>query len=152
MNHRLRQEKCSCYAIFFSYNRSFMINLTKNGRWANVVSTLTMLQAGLSKVWITAQAWYLPLSKSCQTSSGAHSASYSMGTRVLSLRGRRQWSSKGMRLTTQLHLMSRLTRSVAIPPPPLYAFMTNTGANIPLPLPALPDKQWFELHVKLHPH
>jgi hypothetical protein len=47
-----------------------------------------------------------------QTGSGAHPASYGMGTGVLSW----EYSSQGMKATTHLELVTRLKRSTAIPP------------------------------------
>jgi hypothetical protein len=58
---------------------------------------------------------YFTAEQNIHTGSGAHLASYSMGTRIFALR-ENGW---GMKLTTQLHLvpMLRMSRSVL----PLYA-------------------------------
>jgi len=52
------------------------------------------------------------LLKDVQTGSGAHPASYGMGTGVLSW----GYSSQSMKATTHLKLVTRLKRSTAIPP------------------------------------
>jgi hypothetical protein len=68
------------------------------------------------------------------TSSGAHPASYTMGTWYLSPGVKRQ----GREFTTQIYLVSRVSMSEAVPLLPSYDSMTWTGI---LPLP---------LHLHLH--
>jgi len=61
-----------------------------------------------------------------QTGFGAHTASYFMGTEEFC----RELSGRGVKLTTHLHLMSRLRMSGAIP---LILFMAWKGTTLPLP-------------------
>jgi len=63
-------------------------------------------------------------SKTVQTGSGAHRASYSVGNGV---------TSRGMKLTTHLHLVLRLRMSGAAPLLPVYTFMAWTGTVLPIP-------------------
>jgi hypothetical protein len=55
-----------------------------------------------------------------QKGSGAHTASYPMGTRGSFLGGQSGW---GVKLTTRIHLVPRSRMLGAIPPFPQYAFM-----------------------------
>jgi len=63
-------------------------------------------------------------SKTVQTGSGAHPASYSVGN---------GFTSWGMKLTTHPHLVLRSRMSGAAPLLPLYTFMAWTGAFLPVP-------------------
>ena len=67
-------------------------------------------------------------------SSGAHLASYSIGTGVLS-RGK---SGRGLKFTTHLHLAARLWMSGGQSLHPLYAFMAWTGKALPFLLSVTP--------------
>jgi hypothetical protein len=65
-----------------------------------------------SRVRFTAGAGNFSLHHRVQNGSGAHPASYPMGTR-------------GVKLTTHLHLVPRSRMCGAIPPLPQYAFMAS---------------------------
>jgi hypothetical protein len=87
------------------------------------------------------------------TGSGAHPASYPIGTRAISLRVKR----RGVKLTTHLHLVLRSRMRGAIPPLPQYAFMEwcSVKAQGQLYLYLLPScvltlKLNTLLHNKLH--
>jgi len=71
---------------------------------------VTRLRGWTGRVRIPAQARDFLFSKTVQTGSGAHPASYSMGTRVLS----RGSGSQGIMLTIHLHLVPRLRMGGAI--------------------------------------
>jgi hypothetical protein len=66
------------------------------------------------------------LLQNVQTGFGAHSAYYSMGTRVLS----RRLSGRSVKITTHLHLVTKSRISGAIPLLPLYAFMAWRGEKL----------------------
>jgi hypothetical protein len=78
-----------------------------------------------------ARARRFSLLRNVQTSSGAHPASYSKVTGLLS-RGKSGMDGK---FATHLHLIPRLRISGPIPPHPLYAFKERTGTTLFLPLP-----------------
>ena len=63
-------------------------------------------------------------SKTRQTGSGAHPASCSMGIGVI---------SRGMKLTTHLHLVPWLRMSGTVRLLPLYTFMARKGTLLPVP-------------------
>jgi len=56
--------------------------------------------------------------RKCPDFSGAYPASFSMGARI---------HGQGMKLTTHLHLVPRLSMSGAVPLLPIYAFIAWTG-------------------------
>jgi hypothetical protein len=68
------------------------------------------------------------LLQNAQTGFGAHTASYFMGTGDFC----RGLSGRGVKLTTRLHLVSRLRMSGAIS---LILFMAWKGTTLPLRLP-----------------
>jgi hypothetical protein len=61
--------------------------------------------------------------KNLKTGSGVHSASNSVGIGELP----RGQNNRGVKLTTNCHLVKMLGMNRAVPPLPLYAFMTYTG-------------------------
>ena len=66
--------------------------------------------------------------RTVQNGSGAHPASYSMITRVLSL----GWRSQRVKLTTHLHLVPRVRMNGGTLLLPLYAFMPWAETTLPL--------------------
>jgi hypothetical protein len=82
----------------------------------------TRLRGWTGRARIPAQARDFLFLKTVQTGSGAHPASYSMGTRVLS----QESGSQGIKLTIHLHLVPRFRMSGAITLL-LYAIMLWTG-------------------------
>jgi len=76
------------------------------------VDIASVLQAGRNGVRIPAGTRDFFLLQNVQTGSGAHRASYLMGTEALS-RGKR---NRSVKLTTHLHLEARLRISGGIPP------------------------------------
>ena len=86
----------------------------------SLIRTETRLCTGKSRASIAAVTKDFSLHQNVQTSSGAHSASCSVGTEVLS----QESSGQGVRLTTHLHLVQRLRTSGAVSPHlALYAAM-----------------------------
>ena len=83
-----------------------------------------------SGVQTLVEARYCLFSKTIQTGSSAHPASYSVSIWVLPS-GLSGWD---MMSTTNLHLVLRLRMSGAIPLLSLYTFMAWTGATLPLTL------------------
>jgi hypothetical protein len=97
----------------------------------NIVSIVTSIQAGQSGIWIPVGARDFPLLQNVRTRSGTPPpASCSMGTCGSFCRGESRRSKK---LTTNLHLVTRLRLSGGISPLPFYAFMACTGTTLPLP-------------------
>ena len=88
----------------------------------DTVSIWTGLRPGWSGVRIPLGGKDFYLLQNVLTVSGAHPASYSVGTGVLSQGS----SSRGVNLITYLHSVSRLRVNGAIPPVPLYAYMPWT--------------------------
>jgi len=76
-----------------------------------VVNTVTALQARQSRVQIPVEARGVSLFINVQTICGAHPASYSLSTKVLSW----GWSSQGVTITTYLHLVLRLRMTGSVP-------------------------------------
>jgi hypothetical protein len=99
--------------------------------WDRVVGIVTRMWVGQSGVWIPAVAADFSCLQNVQTSYVHRPASYSMGTGVLS----EGYSSRGMKLTTHLHLLLWLRMGGAIPPTLPYASIAWTGITLPLPLP-----------------
>jgi hypothetical protein len=96
--------------------------------------------AGLWADWtvvrVPAGAGNFSLHHRVQTGSGAHPASYPVGTRGFSPGSK---AAGGVKLITHLHLMPRSRMRGAIPPLSQYAFMAlgsvkSTGTTLPLPL------------------
>jgi len=81
----------------------------------SAVGIVASLRTRRSSVRIPAWARYFSLYRNIQTSSEAHPPAYSMGTGVL-------WD-KAVRVSTQLHLLSRLRMSGDLLLLPLHAFM-----------------------------
>jgi hypothetical protein len=100
-------------------------------RWDRVVGIVTRTWVGQSEVWIPAVAADFSRLQNVQISYVRHPASYSMGTEVLS----QGYSSRGMKLTTHLHLLLWLRMNGVIPLPLPYASIAWTGITLPLPLP-----------------
>ena len=80
----------------------------------DTVSIWTGLRPGWSGVRIPLGGKDFYLLQNVLTVSGAHPASYSVGTRVVS----QQYIGWDVKLATSLHLVSRLRMSGAAPPPP----------------------------------
>jgi hypothetical protein len=80
-------------------------------RWASIVSIVIRLQVGWSGVQFLAGPGDVSLLQNVQTSSGSHSDSYSMHTRVLSPES----SGNSVKVTTHLYLVSKVRKSGAIP-------------------------------------
>ena len=99
--------------------------------WDRVLGIVTRMWVGQSEVWIPAVAADFPRLQNVQTNYVRHPASYSMGNGVFS----QGYSSRGMKLTTHLHLLLWLRMSGAIPLPLPYASTAWTGITLPLPLP-----------------
>ena len=100
---------------------TFLIKIP--ARSPHLVDIMTRLRAELSTIRIPVGAIYLSLPKNVQTGSGAHPASHVMDIGGLSI----EKISRGMKLTTHLQLVPRLTMRGAIPLHPLYAFMAWTA-------------------------
>jgi glutamine synthetase type III len=66
-----------------------------------------------------------------QTGSGAHTASFSMGTDIRS----RGYSGRSMKVSSHIHLVPKLSVNGATPLLLPYAFMAWKGTPLPLPLP-----------------
>jgi hypothetical protein len=86
----------------------------------NITSITTILQAGLSLVRFLVEAKNLTLLQNFLTDSGAHPASFSMGTG-------KPFPGWGFRLTTCFYPVPRLRMSRAVPPLLPHAFITCTG-------------------------
>ena len=94
------------------------------------VGTVTRLAARLSGVGIPAEVRYFSRLRNVHTSSGAHPASYSIPTGVLS----RGQSGRGVRLFTHLQLVPRLRMSGVKHPLPVYALLVFTRTTLTLEL------------------
>jgi hypothetical protein len=112
-----------CFFVsFFSFFFLFLLNppLLLLQELGCIVSTMTRLWAGQSRVPMLVWDRDLSLLQNIQTSSRAQPASYWSGSAVCS-------SGPSVKLTTHLHLMWRLRMCGAMPPLCQYAFMTHTG-------------------------
>jgi hypothetical protein len=97
-------------------------NVSQDG----IVITATSLRAGPSGVrLLTGEGDFFP---NVQTVSGAHLASYVMGPGGSFLL-RCGW---GVRLATHIYRVSRLRMNGALPPLPLYVFVTRIRTNTPV--------------------
>lgn len=99
--------------------------------WNSIVSKVIRLWSVWYGVAIQAGATDLSLLQNFQIRSRAHSTSYLMVT-ISSLRGVQQ---PLQRLTTHLHLASRLGMSGAITTLPLYVLLVCIGTTLTLPSP-----------------
>ena len=99
--------------------------------WDRILGIVTRMWVGQSGVWIPAVAADFSCLQNVQSSSVHHSASYSMGTGVLS----QGYSNRGMKLIIHLYLLLWLRMSGVIPLPLPYASIARTGITLPLPLP-----------------
>jgi hypothetical protein len=108
------------FLIWGSNDREKKINARGGGERSYSVVWRWALQAGWSGVWVPAGAGNFYPHQRVRTGSGAHPASYPMGTRGLFPWG---YSGRGVKMATHLHLVPRSRMRGYIPPLPQYAFM-----------------------------
>jgi hypothetical protein len=122
---KLQSRSTTTYNIIMTNNSLYIVSAhilpLELGQWS--LGVVTRLRGWTGRVRIPAQARDFLFSKTVQTGSGPHPASYSMGTRVLSQGS----GSQGIKWTIHLQLVPRLRMSQAITLLSLCAIMLWKG-------------------------